>query len=201
MKILSVPIYKDMVVYKNLPEKKPNIINVKNFEEHGIFESSIVLPLHTGTHIDYPLHVIANGKNSSDYSISNILYKGYIADLSNEKIITEEIVKKIPLDDIEVLMFKTKNNTKNEFDFEFTYLDKQAAKYLALSKLKFVGTDQLGIERAQPDHETHKSLLEKDILIIEGVNLESIIEGTHSFMFFTFQIRGVEAEPIVVCVD
>lgn len=201
MKILSVPIYKDMVVYKNLPEKKPNIINAKNFEEHGIFESSIVLPLHTGTHIDYPLHVIEDGKNSSDYSISNILYKGYVADLSNEKIITEEIVKKIPLDDIEVLMFKTKNNTKNEFDFEFTYLDKQAAKYLASSKLKFVGTDQLGIERAQPEHETHRSLLEKDILIIEGVNLEAVIEGAYSFIFFTFQIKGVEAEPIVVCVD
>lgn len=201
MKILSMPIYSDMVVYKNLPEKKPVIINAKNFKEHGVFESSILLPLHTGTHIDYPLHIIENGKNSSDYSFSNVFYNGYVVDLTNVKVITEELVKKLSLDDISVLFFKTKNNTENKFDFEFTYLDKHAAKYISDSNLRFVGIDQLGIERDQPNHETHISLLEKDILIIEGLNLCDVEEGFYKFMFFTFHIQDVEAEPIIVCMD
>lgn len=201
MKILSIPIYSDMVVYKNLPEKKPVIINDKNFKEHGVFESSILLPLHTGTHIDYPLHIIENGKNSSDYNFSNVFYNGYVFDLTNVKVITEELVKKLPLDDISVLFFKTKNNIEDKFDFEFTYLDKQAAKYISDSNLRFVGIDQLGIERAQPNHETHISLLEKDILIIEGLNLCDVEEGFYKFIFFTFHIQNVEAEPIIVCMD
>lgn len=201
MKNLSVPIYKDMVVYKNLPEKKPVIVNSKNFKEHGVFESSILLPLHTGTHIDYPLHIIENGKNSSDYNVSNIFYKGYVADLSNVNVITEEIVRKFLIDDIEVLFFKTKSNIENLFNFEFPYVDKYAAQYLSSSNLRFVGIDQLGIERAQPNHETHISLLEKDILIIEGLNLCDVKEGFYKFIFFTFQIEDVEAEPIIVYME
>lgn len=206
LKTLSVKISKDMEVYKNSEQKRPRIENTRNFKEHGMYESTIILPLHTGTHIDYPLHAIEGGKTSSDYSITNQVYKGYVCDLSNgikDNIISIDIVKKISEIDVDVLFFKTKKDKVNSigeacFDFEFPYLDEGASRLLTSSKLKFIGIDQLGIERAQPNHETHVNLLKNDILIIEGLDLTYIKNGFYEFIFFTLGIQGVEAEPIIV---
>lgn len=203
MKILSVPIYRDMVVYKDKIEKKPVINHKDNFKDNGIFESDIILPLHTGTHIDYPLHVIEGGKNSSDYDINGKTYKGYIFDTSDRmknKIISLESIKDIGFQDIEAIFFKTKKQNLDYFDFEFPYLDREASKWISNFNIKFVGIDQLGIERSQPSHETHHNLLENDILIIEGLDLSDIEEGFYEFTFFTIQIKDVEAEPIIVCI-
>lgn len=203
MKILSVPIYRDMVVYKDKIEKKPVINHKDNFKDNGIFESDIILPLHTGTHIDYPLHVIEGGKNSSDYDINGKTYKGYIFDTSDRiknKIISLESIKDIGFQGIEAIFFKTKKQNLDYFDFEFPYLDREASKWISNFNIKFVGIDQLGIERSQPSHETHHNLLENDILIIEGLDLSDIEEGFYEFTFFTIQIKDVEAEPIIVCI-
>lgn len=206
MKNISIKISENMEVYKNLEQKRPKLENTRNFQEHGIYESTIILPLHTGTHIDYPLHAIEGGKKSSDYNISNQIYRGYICDLSDgikDNIISIDIVKAIPLLDIDILFFKTKKNIDDcqigaGFNFEFPYLDDKASHFLSKSKLKFVGIDQLGIERAQPNHATHINLLKNDILIIEGLNLNDIKQGLYDFIFFTLGIQNVEAEPIVV---
>ena len=203
MKILSVPIYRDMVVYKDKIEKKPIINHKDNFKYNGVFESDIILPLHTGTHIDYPLHVIEGGKNSSDYDINGKTYRGVIFDTSDRiknKIISLESIKDIDIQDAEVIFFKTKKQNLDYFDFEFPYLNREAALWISNFNIKFVGIDQLGIERSQPDHETHHNLLKKDILIIEGLDLSNIEEGFYEFTFFTIQIKDVEAEPIIVCI-
>lgn len=206
LKMLSVKIHEDMQVYKNLEQKRPKIENVKNFKDHGMYESAIILPLHTGTHIDYPLHAIEGGKSSSDYDITNQIYKGYVLDLSKGvkgNIISVDTINSILNLDMDVLFFKTKKDREDSteetyFDFEFPYLEAKASFLLSKSKLKFVGIDQLGIERSQPNHETHINLLKKDILIIEGLNLNYIEEGFYEFIFFTLGIQRVEAEPIIV---
>jgi arylformamidase len=72
-------------------------------------------------------------------------------------------------------------------------LDKDAAKYLSMCKVKGVGTDGLGIERAQKNHETHKTLLKNGIVIIEGLRLKEIKEDTYSLIFLPLKIKGVEA--------
>lgn len=203
MKILSGPIYRDMVVYKDKIEKKPIINHKDNLKNNGTFESDIILPLHTGTHVDYPLHVIEGGKNSSDYDINGKTYKGYILDISDRsenKIISLESIKDIDFRDLEVILFKTKKQNLDYFDFDFPYLDREASKWISKFNIKFVGIDQLGIERNQPNHETHHNLLKNDILIIEGLDLYNIEEGFYEFTFFTIQIKDVEAEPIVVCI-
>lgn len=206
LKTLSVKIHEDMQVYKNLEQKRPKIENTKNFKDHGMYESTIILPLHTGTHIDYPLHAIEGGKTSSDYNITNQVYRGYICDLSKgvkDNRITVDIINSIAKLNMDVLFFKTKEDKKTyaeetSFDFEFPYLEAKAAELLSKSKLKFIGIDQLGIERSQPNHETHINLLKKDILIIEGLDLNYIDEGFYELIFFTLGIQNVEAEPIIV---
>jgi len=197
---LSLPITMNMTVYKNLEEKKPAIENTRCFKDYGMNENTLHLPLHTGTHVDYPLHAIDNGKSSSDYDIFPAIFKGYVLDLSfnTHEFIAIEHIKNLDLSEVEAVFFKTRKGPMEFFDFEFPWLEKEGAAWISRLSLKFVGIDQLGIERNQPHHETHISLLEKDILIIEGLNLSEMEDGIHDFLALTLQIKDVEAEPVVV---
>jgi len=197
---LSLPITMNMTVYKNLEDKKPVIEKTRCFKDNGMNENTLHLPLHTGTHVDYPLHAIDNGKSSCDYDIFPAIFKGYVLDLSMNTpvVIGLEQVRNLDLSEVEAVFFKTRKGPMEFFDFEFPWLEKGGAAWFSRLSLKFVGIDQLGIERNQPHHETHISLLEKDILIIEGLNLSDIEAGIHDFLAMTLQIKDVEAEPVVV---
>lgn len=201
---LSVPITSQMTVYKNIESKRPQIENTRNFKEHGIYESTLHLPMHTGTHIDYPLHAIEGGKTSSDYSSFPAFFKAYVLDLtekaSGKKLesIGVEHLKNLDLSHVDAIFFKTLSEPMTQFDFEFPWLNQEGAAYLSTLPLKFVGIDQLGIERNQPDHVTHISLLSKDILIIEGLNLTALESGVYEFSAFTLGVEKVEAEPLMV---
>lgn len=201
---LNMPLTRDIPVYKNIESKKPQIENTRNFKEHGIYESTLHLPMHTGTHIDYPLHAIEGGKTSSDYNLFPAHFKAFVLDLTDDKFgsslesIGPEHLKNLDLSGVEAIFFKTMKLPMKAFDFEFPWLNREGAKVLAQLPLKFVGIDQLGIERNQPDHETHITLLSRDILIVEGLNLSQLQTGIYEITAVTLGVEGVEAEPLVV---
>ena len=59
-----------------------------------------------------------------------------------------------------------------------------------------VGIDSLGIERSQPGHETHKTLLGNSIMILEGLRLKEVVEGKYILIAAPLNIPGVEASPV-----
>jgi arylformamidase len=199
---ITLPITMDIPVYKNLEDKKPSLEVTRNFQQHGVYESALHLPLHTGTHVDYPLHAIEGGKTSTDYQVFPATFKGMVLDLTMD--VTEYIgiehVKDLDLSGVEALFFKTIEAPLKTFDFEFPWLEKGAAAWISKLPLKFVGIDQPGIERNQPGHETHIQLLKEDILIIEGLDLTPLTTGVYDFVAVTLQLKNVEAEPVVVYV-
>lgn len=197
---VSLPITEHMAVYKNLAEKRPTLETTRSFSSHGMHESTLQLPLHTGTHVDYPLHAIPGGKCSSEYERFPLEFFCHVVDLADhppERIGLEQ-VRDINMDGLEAVFFKTLNVPLKVFDPLFPWLTSEAAAWLAQYSLLFVGIDQPGIERNQPGHETHIQLLSQDILIIEGLDLSRIKGGRHQFAAFTLGIRGVEAEPVIL---
>ncbi len=198
---VSLPITEQMAVYKNLAEKRPVIETTRSFSGNGgMHESTLHLPLHTGTHVDYPLHAIPGGKSSSDYERFPVEFSGWVVDLADAppECIGLEQVRDIPMQGLEAVFFKTLRSPLEIFDPSFPWLTGEAAAWLMQYPLLFVGIDQPGIERSQPGHETHIRLLSRDILIIEGLELSLIKDGLHRFAAFTLGIRGVEAEPVLL---
>ena len=55
--------------------------------------------------------------------------------------------------------------------------------------------DSFGIERAQPNHETHKILFKNGITIIEGVRLKEIAEDEYFMCALPLKIKGVDGSP------
>jgi arylformamidase len=66
---------------------------------------------------------------------------------------------------------------------------------LAEKKIKAVGIDYLGIERNQPNHETHTVLMSNEITIIEGLRLDHVPEGQFFLWCVPLAVIGLEAAP------
>jgi arylformamidase len=191
---ITMKIKPTMKVYKNKEEKKPVF---KVVSESPVYETDLNLNLHTGTHIDFPKHMIEGGKTSKDYGIDQFTGKCYVVDVTflNRRILKKDITS-IKLATYDFIIFKTKNSYEKEFNPEFVYLSEEAAEALSASSLKGVGIDALGIEREQPGYPTHRLLLGNDILIYEGLDLRNIEEGVYEFIGLPMKIDDVEASPV-----
>ena len=194
---ISMTIHEQMTVYKNKEEKYPIINQVNSFEKDGNYESQLTMNLHTGTHIDFPLHMLENGNNSNTENLKLLIGEAKVFDLTNlsEKITLDDI-KTLNINENDFIIFKTKNSFTETFDYNFVYLAEDAAQFLANKKIRGVGIDALGIERAQKEHPTHKILLSSDIIILEGLRLKEVPEGIYEFFCLPLKIANVEALPV-----
>lgn len=193
---ISMAIHGDMTVYKNKAEKKPNLKVMQDFLTSSAYESRLEMDMHTGTHIDAPLHMMENGDTIDHFDLSKAYGKCRVIDLTKvkEKITKEDLLSK-DIRSGEYILFKTRNSFTEEFDFDFVYLEISGAEYLKDIGIIGVGTDALGIERAQSGHETHKLLLGNSITILEGLRLKDIEEGEYILVAAPLKIIGAEASP------
>lgn len=193
---VSMTIHENMKVYKNLPIKVPKIINLADYPKEGYHENNIAMNLHTGTHIDGPLHMIEGGQTTEVYPIEQMFGKARVMDLTHiEGLIEKHHIDMEDFSDVDFVLFKTRNSFDKAFNFEFIAVGESAAQYLTDFNLKGVGIDALGIERAQPSKVTHKSLLSQKIMIIEGLMLKEVEAGDYEFIILPLKIRGVEGAP------
>ena len=199
---VSMDIHEDMQVYKNRLEKKPIFESASNHKNASAYETNLKFNLHTGTHVDYPLHMIEGGKTSDAEVLDKLIGTCKVLDLTNlDQAISKEDLKKFEIKENDFLLFKTKNSLTEDFIFDFVYLDASGAEYLKEISVRGVGIDGLGIERNQANHPTHKILLAEDIVIIEGLRLKNIKEKSYHMTCLPLKIKGVEASPARVILE
>ena len=201
MKIIdiSMEIHPDMTVYKNREEKKPEFISTRSIEDGGkANESRICLDSHTGTHIDAFRHFLKDGETTSEIPLERFTGSCRVLDFTFvEDCITEEHLASKEIQEGDIVLLKTINSfwDKTDFDFNFVYLKKTGAEFLADKKIKAVGIDALGIERDQPEAETHKTLLSNGIPIIEGLCLGEADEGSYILFCLPLKLKGLDGAP------
>ncbi len=197
MKIIDIswPITQNITQYKN--QKNVTFINKQVFEKDRMRSTAITLGSHTGTHIDAPSHFIEDGNTIDAYSLEKLIGPCMVVDCTHsENAITVDNLKSITIPENIIILFKTKNSTfpsDAPFEYNFIYLDQSAAEYLVQQNVKAVGIDYLGIERNQPGHETHVTLLQKDIPIIEGLRLQNVKAGTYELYCLPIALQSLEA--------
>ncbi|SIS45945.1 cyclase family protein [Salimicrobium flavidum] len=192
---VSMTIREGMIVYKDKQEKQPKITT--NTNGH-VTESRIDMDLHTGTHIDSPLHMINDGETMETISIEDLVGPVKVFDVSKAgDSIDKADIEGLDIKEGDFVLFKTKNSfhESDDFDFDFTFVAADAAEYLADKGIKGVGVDGLGIERSQPDHPTHRSLFQHRIIIIEGLRLKEVPQGGYFMVAAPLKIDGTDASP------
>ncbi len=197
---VTMRINNNMQVYKNKEEKKPIIKHDTKKQPHFTSETILKFNMHTGTHLDFPKHMIENGLLSTNFNPGTFVNrKVKVFELShlNEKIEVRDIEKFSILKD-DIIFFKTKNSEYEYFLSDFIYLSSDAAKFLSDRQIFAVGIDALGIERKDPDHKTHKILMSSSIWIIEGLRLKGIKQKEYNLIATPLLVDNSDALPLTV---
>lgn len=194
---ISMTIHNEMATYKNRPEKRPNHFVERAMPKDSANETALHMNLHTGTHLDSPLHMIEGGSNTMALPLEKLMTQAKVFDLTQVK---DGIVR----EDLEGLGIRKGDfvllKTSNSFDplcggEDFVFVKESGARYLAELGISGVGIDTLGIERAQAGHETHISLLSRDIIILEGLRLADVNPGEYLLIALPVKIQDAEGAP------
>ena len=196
---ISMTIEKNMLVYKGKDEIRPEINAYRTYENGDVHESELKMTLHTGTHLDAPLHMVEGGADSSVFFAENPFYRAQLLDLEDlDEKITAEDLKNYPIEENTFLILKTKNSQPGYLENtpeKFIYLDQSGADFLLENNIKGVGIDSNGIERNQNEHPTHKNLLKNDVMILEGLRLNNVPQGKYVLLLSLLKIAGSDGIP------
>ena len=94
------------------------------------------------------------------------------------------------------MLFKTKNSAfwnepEKGFRTDFAYLSLAGARRLVLAGIKLVGIDYLSIEEfGSKDHAVHITLLEKEVVILEGIDLREVPAGDYELVCLPLKYQG-----------
>ncbi len=186
-----------MTAYKD--KHVVTIEQTKNFEEDKVRESLITLSSHTGTHIDAPAHFMKKGISIDQFHALQCVGSALVIDMTHvDTCIDQKHLYNVNIEPDMIVLFKTKNSmhaATAPFDYNFVYINASAADYLAKQSIRAVGIDYLGIERNQPDHETHKAFMQHNIPIIEGLRLEQAQSGTYFLWCLPLKMPGLDGAP------
>lgn len=196
---ISMTIQKDMLVYKGKDEIRPRLSTVRDFSQGDAHESELQMNVHTGTHVDAPLHMLEEGENANLFFAESPFYQAQLIDLTElEEKITAADLKDYEIDENSFVVLKTKNSEPGfleETPEKFIYLAESGAEYLVDQKIKGVGIDTNGIERAQAEHPTHKKLLQEKIMILEGLRLNEVPAGNYILLLSLLKIADSDGLP------
>ena len=190
---VTMPIYTGMPVYKNKPEKQPSVETVTN---GYVTESRLNIDVHTGTHVDAPLHMVVDGETIETLALDKLVGPCKVFDMTHiEDRIKKEDVVNLDIQRDDFILFKTKNSYDEEFNFDFIFVAECAAKHLAEIGVSGIGVDALGIERSQEGHPTHKTLFGNSVIIIEGLRLKEVEQGSYTMVAAPLKLQGTDASP------
>jgi arylformamidase len=154
---------------------------------------------HTGTHVDAQKHFISGGKDSAQISFNKLIGPVKVFSIKHPHRITLNELKSLPIGMEDRILFKTKNSDKDwtlmPFLNNYISLDADAAHYLADKNVWCIGVDYLSVASKDNASEVHCILLEKEILIIEGLFLHDVEQGAYEMICLPLKIKDADGAP------
>ncbi len=161
--------------------------------------STLTMRSHYATHVDAPRHFLFNKQTVDKIATAALIGKFKVFAVKSKVRIELKDVKSLKISRDDRVLFKTNNSnivTGAKFDPAYISLSVEAAIFLAAKKIALVGIDYFGIEaKGSPGHLVHKTLLKRDIVIVEGLNLQKIRPGTYNGAILPLKIEGGDGAP------
>src|SRR6056297_463149 len=106
---ISMEVSEDVQVYKNKEEKKAKLVQQYDFNNSSVYETQLTMNLHTGTHIDAPLHAIENGETTETYSLDHFFGSCLVLDfMAVDEKITAKGLEEYTIKEDTFIVLKTK---------------------------------------------------------------------------------------------
>lgn len=156
--------------------------------------------MHVGTHMDGPLHMIPKGRRLSEIEVDKFIAQGHVIDARGCKEIGIALLKQLHIAPDDCVLIYTgfdKKFGESSFYKDYPVLTEDFARKLVELKVKFVGMDTPSPDKAP--YPVHRILLEKEVLIIEGLNNLSTLLSLDKFEIIALPAKfAAEAAPVRV---
>jgi len=196
---ISVPVRSGMLHWPNDPEVE--IKRLLAIEQGDVCNvSHMSMSVHTGTHMDAPLHFIAGGKSIDQIPVDATIGPARVIEITDKESIKADDVRRAKPKPGERILFKTRNSGRpwetEPFDEDFVYISQEAARLLADSKVRLVGVDYLSVGGYRKDGvETHLALLGAGVWVVEGLNLQKVKPGVYELICLPLKLAGSDGAP------
>jgi len=162
--------------------------------------SRAVLSLHSGTHVDAPLHFIPGGRGIDEMPLPATVGPARVIGISDPVSIVPAELEACAIEEGERILFKTANSGRvwdtDTFVEDFVYLSEAGARFLARKGVRAVGIDYLSIGPYGEDASgIHKALLEAGVCIIEGLDLSGVEPGDYELICLPLKVERGDGAP------
>ncbi len=193
---INRPIREVMAVYKNKEAKLPKYEWVSLYKDNQTNESTLFMNLHTGTHMDAPLHKLAGGAAVEDLDLK--LFDGpcRVLDLTSvTDFITADDLEPFEIEEDERVLLKTRNSFEEDFNLGYIALSIDAAEYLRDLGVQSIGIDAMSIGRGETNTRVHEIILGAGIGVLEDVRLADVPQGSYQITAYPLLLEGREGSP------
>ena len=150
--------------------------------------SAISMCLHTGTHVDAPLHFLADGIGIGEMPLDALMGPARVIGVRGPKGIGAGQVRTWRVRLGERLLFKTGGRAPA--------LLPEAAAVLVERGVRAVGIDGLSIgPPGEEGEQTHRVLLRGGVWILEGLELSRVKPGRYELVCLPLRIPGADGAP------
>jgi arylformamidase len=197
---VTVPLKPDMPTYAG--EEPGPILSFHSLISEGQSAnvSALSIGSHTGTHVDAPCHFLEGRSGVEAMPLESLVGPCQVIEYGGDRHITAADLEAagIPAS-TRRLLIKTRSGRfwdDTVFRSDFVGLAGDAGGWLADRGYLLVGIDYMSIEQFRSaTHEVHKALLEKNIVIVEGVDLRTIAPGAYFLVCAPLKVVGAEGAP------
>ena len=195
---ITVPVREGMPVYSgDQPFKITRVLDMGKGAPANL--SVVNMGAHNGTHMDAPLHFIADGKTIGELDLGVMMGPVRVFHLEVEEKIDLNDVETLDLEGVERVIFKTRNSDlwrKEGFQTNYVYISGRAAQYLVDRGVKLVGVDYLSVQAHDgDDFSPHLALLGGGVVVLEGVDLSETPPGDYRLVALPLKLVDAEGAP------
>jgi len=192
---VSVPIRSDMPIYDKNPGVR--LTRVQSIEDGATANvSELALGVHTGTHVDAPVHFIEGGEGAETLPLQVLIGPAEVVDATAlEGPIGADSLAGLKLPtECERLILKTRNSelwASSDFTRDFSRLTGDGARLLIGRGVELVALDYLSIG----DADAHRALLASGVVAVEGLDLREIEPGPYELVCLPLRLVGSDGAP------
>ena len=175
---ISVPLIDAMVHWPNDPPV--SFKRVKDIERGDTVNLSMIsMGVHSGTHLDAPIHFIKQGQSIDNIPIDTLVGRARVIEIKDPEAIKSEELVGYRIRHGERILLKTRNSShvwqSEKFVEDFVSISGTAADFLVNRGIRLIGIDYLSVGGFKHGGSyVHKRLLSGGVWIVEGLNLLNI---------------------------
>jgi arylformamidase len=196
---ISLPVANGGLIYPGNPEIEITLQQALARGD-GANVSMLSFGSHTGTHVDAPKHYFEDGLGVDALPLDVLMGPAVLIAMPDSVMAVGEAELRLhELEGHRRVLIKTRNSSfvrEPEFRRDYTYLAPDGAAYLANLGVRLVGVDYLSIEQFHSGHhKTHRTLLERGVIIVEGLDLSAPPSGPYELRVLPLRLVDLDGAP------